>query len=99
MRNILISSVSLRWFDRYPELKQVFHVAEYESIEDIVRSPNLLEHMVRIKGVFQHLIDSIFIDENFDQFLLDLGKKHYKFGAQQKYAQVRVDNFSVKNYF
>ncbi|GFG36275.1 hypothetical protein Cfor_00807, partial [Coptotermes formosanus] len=73
-------------FETHPDVQQVFMPFKGIELEDLKHSKQLRAHALRVMAFVQKAVARLYEPEKLETLLQELGKKHYSYGAKQKYV-------------
>ncbi|XP_025425683.1 neuroglobin-1-like isoform X1 [Sipha flava] len=82
----VITFVSL--FETHPDVQQSFMPFKGVDLEDLKHSRQLRDHALRVMAFVQKAVARLYEPDKLETLLRDLGKKHYHYGAKQKYVDL-----------
>ncbi|XP_050526146.1 neuroglobin-1-like [Daktulosphaira vitifoliae] len=89
----VITFVSL--FETHPDVQQSFMPFKGVEIEDLKHSRQLRDHALRVMAFVQKAVARLYEPDKLETLLRDLGKKHYHYGAKQKYVDLVGPQFII----
>ncbi|XP_012558428.1 uncharacterized protein LOC101239673 isoform X1 [Hydra vulgaris] len=83
-----------RWFSTYPEICKKFGIYETSiTINDVLSSKSLCIHIRKSVELIETIIKKVDERQELSNHLIELGKLHYRLGAEQKYATALGSSF------
>lgn len=82
----VITFISL--FETHPDVQQVFMPFSGIQIDDLKHSKQLRAHALRVMAFVQKAVARLHETEKLEALVRELGKKHYSYGAKQKYIDL-----------
>ncbi|XP_057309763.1 uncharacterized protein LOC130647799 [Hydractinia symbiolongicarpus] len=74
-----------RWFGTYPEIWSMFSTTA-RNVDDLLESPSIMNHSKKFEELFEIVIYNLHKREKLVESLIEYGKFHHSFGAQQRFA-------------
>ncbi|XP_004209755.2 uncharacterized protein LOC100205225 isoform X1 [Hydra vulgaris] len=83
-----------RWFSTYPEIQSKFGVyGDNLTMNEVLASESLCIHIRKSVELIEIIIKKVDERHELSEYLIELGKLHHKFGAEQKYATALGSSF------
>ncbi|XP_057310142.1 uncharacterized protein LOC130648128 [Hydractinia symbiolongicarpus] len=74
-----------KWFGTYPEIWSMFSTTA-KNVDDLLESPSIMNHSKKFEELFEIVIYNLHKREKLVESLIEYGKFHHSFGAQQRFA-------------
>ncbi|XP_046388824.1 non-symbiotic hemoglobin 1-like [Ischnura elegans] len=92
-----IEKVGVIWFislfETHPDVQEVFIPFKGMAKEELRNNKTLKAHALKVMAFVQKAVARLYERDKLDVLLRELGKKHYSYGAKQKYIDLIAPQF------